>query len=294
MIIPVYNEIKTIRALLLKLVKDHKRYIKEIIVIDSGSSDGSDRDVIRLAKLYRFIKLVRIKKSEFNHGLTRNLGVRLASAKYICFLSGDAMPKSKSIFKYFLEDFEKGKRVVAVFGKQICHENTFLIQKIEYESRFERLDKYAGSSGVLVFDLKTPFIPYEQSSKFLWYSLFDTFSTYSRSYLISNPFVETNYGEDLLMGKKIVEMGLVKIYDLRCEVYHSHSLSIFDYYEIQKRDFTLSTNMLEVKRTINIFSKIQKVWSLNFGNLTKLYYLGMLIFYYFLKLIAFVVSKIRI
>lgn len=290
-IIPVYNEIKTIRSLLLKLVKGHKNYIKEIFVIDSGSSDGSDSEVLKLAGRYNIIKLVRIKKSEFNHGLTRNYGVRLSCAKYVCFLSGDAIPKSKNIFRYFLEDFETDKKVVAVFGKQVCHESTFLIQKIEYKNRFETLDKYANSLGVLVFDLIKPFITYELSSRFLWYSLFDTFSCYKRSYLIDNPFPKVDYGEDLLQGKKIVESGFVKIYDLRCEVYHSHSLSISDYYEIQKRDFSLSMGTLRVKRSVNIFKKVHKVWNSDFNYLAKLYYTGVIIFYYLVKLTAFVEVK---
>lgn len=59
----------------------------EVICVDSGSRE-SDLEVFR-----RFgVRLVRIWKAAFNHGLTRDLGARQARGRVLVFLNQDAVP----------------------------------------------------------------------------------------------------------------------------------------------------------------------------------------------------------
>src|SRR3989344_2991968 len=91
-LIPTYNGEKTIGKLLNHFTNLPKEYITEVIIIDSESADNTVKiiDKYRL-KLPNF-RLIKIKKKNFSHSSTRNLGVRLASGKYVCFFSQDAIP----------------------------------------------------------------------------------------------------------------------------------------------------------------------------------------------------------
>src|SRR5687768_4794215 len=72
----------------------------ELIVIDSGSIDGS-QDVARAAGA----ELIEIAPHEFGHGRTRNLGAERASGELICFLTQDAVPEPGWL-KAYREAFE--------------------------------------------------------------------------------------------------------------------------------------------------------------------------------------------
>src|SRR5437764_1007465 len=61
----------------------------ELIVIDSGSTDGSV-ELIRLAEPRHFVQIAR---QDYNPARVMNLGMRLARADYGIFLNADATPQ---------------------------------------------------------------------------------------------------------------------------------------------------------------------------------------------------------
>lgn len=81
-------------------VKDGSRYLgevlaavareapdAEVLVVDSGSTDGS-REIARRAGA----RVVEIAPDEFGHGRTRNLGAEHATGEVVAFLTQDATP----------------------------------------------------------------------------------------------------------------------------------------------------------------------------------------------------------
>jgi len=80
-------------------VKDGRRYlaellaalaeqrVDEVLVIDSGSTDGSV-DIARRAGVH----VLEIAPAEFGHGRTRNLGAERTSSDLVAFLTQDATP----------------------------------------------------------------------------------------------------------------------------------------------------------------------------------------------------------
>ena len=65
----------------------------EIIVVDSGSTDGT----VKVAEAYG-AKVYCIPPSEFNHGLTRNFGAEQGTGEFILFMVQDAIPATDDLF----------------------------------------------------------------------------------------------------------------------------------------------------------------------------------------------------
>jgi len=289
-IIPTYNGEKTIGNLLKRLTQFKDNYKKEVIIIDSQSQDKTLNIANNFKKKIN-LKIIKIKKEEFNHGLTRNLGVKFSKGKFIYFLSQDAIPLSKKILIYYIEDFNIDEKVVAVFGKHIPYDDTPIIQKLEIICRWERLDKFTDKKGILIQNINKPFIPFSKENLLDWYVLSNTSCCYKKNFLIKNPFPKINYGEDLILGKRVIEQGLSKIYDIRCSVLHSHIFNINQYYEREKEDLKLRLLRMNFVYKSNAFCKIKKIIFLKTNVFLKIFYLFQLCFYYLLKI--FIVIELK-
>ncbi len=85
----------------------------EIVCVDSGSAPGD------LETMRRHGAIVHpIEKRHFNHGLTRDLGARLASAPLLVFLNQDAVPVDDDWLERLLEPLiaDRDGRIAAVQG----------------------------------------------------------------------------------------------------------------------------------------------------------------------------------
>ncbi len=290
-VIPTYNGEKTVGRLLGKLATITGNYSKEVVVIDSESRDSTLEIVKSFKNKISNLRIINIKKKDFNHGETRNLGVRMSQGKYICFFSQDAVPRDKNIFSCYLEDFNIDDKVVAIFGKHVPYENTPIIQKLEILCKWEKMDQYVNHLGRLIQNLEKPFIPFTEENKLLWYMLSNTSSCYRRSFLIQNPFPKAEYGEDLLMGKTIIEKELIKVYDIRCAVTHSHTFNIPQYYAREQEDLTFRRSLIGKNPKTNISCKIKKIFSLEEPTYKKMKYLFEFFIYYGMKVIIIIKIK---
>lgn len=287
-VILAYNGEKTINGLLRKIQIISKDHSTETIVIDSESKDKTLKIVAAYKEGIQNLRVIKIKKKDFDHGKTRNNAVKIAQGKYICFFSQDAIPRGDNILKYYLEDFSQDNKVMAVFGKHIPYDDTPFIQKLDVLCQWEKIDKYADNKGILIQILSNPFIPYAEQNKALWYALSDTASCYKRSFLRSHPFPVTNYGEDLLIGKEIIEKGYSKIYDRRCSVIHSHKFNIHQYYERVREDLILKRRILRLKERISIYWRFKNILSLDESVLLKGFHIIQMGFYYLIKSIILI------
>jgi len=76
----------------------------EIIVVDSGSTDGAVEYVKSLP-----IKLVQIRPQEFNYAHAFNKGASEAKGEYLIRLSGDCIPKRSDFIKELIVPFNDSK-----------------------------------------------------------------------------------------------------------------------------------------------------------------------------------------
>jgi rhamnosyltransferase len=112
----------------------------EIVVVDSGSRDGSPA----VARSHG-ARVHEIPPSEFGHGRTRNLGASLARGERLVFTSQDAVAASRSWLRELVAPLED-RGVAGVYGRQLPHDDAtpperyFLDFLYGPRSRVQRLD----------------------------------------------------------------------------------------------------------------------------------------------------------
>jgi len=103
----------------------------ELIVIDSGSSDGSD-ELIRTARPAHF---VRITPKGYNPSRVMNHGMRLAKSQFGIFLNADATPQNGDWLRPLVNALQDS-RVAACFGRQIPRPDCQAVFACDYDRCF--------------------------------------------------------------------------------------------------------------------------------------------------------------
>jgi glycosyltransferase involved in cell wall biosynthesis len=103
----------------------------ELIVIDSGSSDGSV-ELIRQARPQHF---VQIQPQEYNPSRVMNHGMQLARAEFGIFLNADATPQGPNWLRPLARALEDPK-TAAVFGRQVPRPDCRAVYAHDYERCF--------------------------------------------------------------------------------------------------------------------------------------------------------------
>ena len=103
----------------------------ELIVIDSGSSDGS-QDLIKAANPAHFIQ---IQPHEYNPSKVMNSGMRLAAADTVIFLNADATPQGP-LWLQPLFDALQNPRTAAAFSRQIPRPDCLAVFAHDYDRCF--------------------------------------------------------------------------------------------------------------------------------------------------------------
>jgi rhamnosyltransferase len=212
-VVPTLNAGPGFGDLLEKLSSQETGFGYEILVVDSGSTDGT----AELARRHGAVVHL-IPRDEFEHGATRNLGVSLSRGEYVAFIVQDAVPLDERWLAAMVENLEGDDLVAGVYGRQIPRPESNPLARVlvngwptaGLERRVQRV-KDSRSYKALS--------PAERRSL----ATFDNVSScVRRSVWEEIPFDRTGFGEDLRWGKRVVEAGYKLVYEPRSAVFHSH------------------------------------------------------------------------
>src|SRR3954452_25015025 len=129
--IPVYNGARYLDEVLSAVRAQRVDREVELLIVDSGSTDGS----LEIAERHG-ASIHRIPKAEFSHGGTRNLAMELASGEHVAFITQDATPAHDGWLAALLEGFEQAGDVALVFGPHEPRPDASHMIKVEMERHF--------------------------------------------------------------------------------------------------------------------------------------------------------------
>jgi biofilm PGA synthesis N-glycosyltransferase PgaC len=134
MVIPCYNEGKTIEETIKSVLNSGYKNLKKIIVVDDCSKDGSFEIIKKLAEKYPKVIAVQTPKNTGNAAGSKNYGAKFADTELIGFSDGDSFIEVGSINKMvgFFNDEKVGSVTSSVLVSNRVNFITNL-QAIEYK-----------------------------------------------------------------------------------------------------------------------------------------------------------------
>lgn len=169
----------------------------EVVVVDSGSTDGTP-DIARRWP----VRLLRIPPHSFSYGRALNLGIQAARGIFVASLSAHSLPAHPRWLASLLAPFRQ-PAVAAVYGRQLPRSNATLLE-------------LAGMwlSGV------TGTRPRVSATNPM---LSNANSAFRRALCLAYPFDEqVGGGEDLAWARLCQRLGYLVAYEPTAAVYHSH------------------------------------------------------------------------
>ncbi|AXI54111.1 hypothetical protein C1J05_06060 [Sulfitobacter sp. JL08] len=209
-VIPVRNEAAKL-AMCLEGILSQTVPVLEILVIDSGSTDGT-QDIVRS---YTRTRLIEIPGSEFNHGDTRNLGVREAKGEFILFTVGDAWAVDERWIERLLSGFVADD-IAVVSGAQV----------VAHRADTSPLEWFRPVStpklSIARFDTPAAYDAATPNQKHAACAIDDVNALYRRGVLEKIPFRRVVYGEDVLFAIDAFRSGYAIARHPGARVYHWH------------------------------------------------------------------------
>jgi rhamnosyltransferase len=181
----------------------------EVVVVDSGSCDGSAERARSLGA-----RVHTIAPEEFHHGRTRNLGARMASGETLVFTSQDAYAASELWLARLTAPLREDDTVAGVYGRQLPHANAtppeqyFLDFLYGPDPRVQRLR----NGDDLTFQATLFSNVNSAMPRALWEA-----HTFAEDIVMS---------EDQEWSRRILRAGLGLVYEPAAAVHHSHAYSV--------------------------------------------------------------------
>ncbi len=250
-IIPVYKPDIKFRQLMERLVKQSIKPNRIIILHTVEEAPDKNQltekekivDIIAYARSLNTsdckIERIEIKKSEFDHGGTRNYGASLSYAEILLFMTQDAVPADVNLIKYLITPF-KNPKVAAVYARQLATQKSGVIESYTRQFNYPDKSRIKTLSDLSELGIKTYFCS-------------NVCAAYRKSvYESLKGFVtKTIFNEDMIMAAGMINAGHAIAYSAEARVYHSH---IYTYTEQFKRNFDLAVSQ---KQYSHIFSSVK-------------------------------------
>lgn len=186
----------------------------ELVVVDSESTDSTCAEVGERPGA----RLIRIRRAEFNHGLTRDMALRATAAEYVLFMTQDAVPADDRLLENLVAPMLEDSGIALVSARQLpkagARRFEQLVRAYNYPAeRSVRSREDVGRLGIKAFFASDACAMYRRSA-----------------YLACGGFKEVVTYEDMIMAATFIGAGLKVCYEPAARVYHSHSFTPFQQY----------------------------------------------------------------
>ncbi|MHC4892096.1 MAG: glycosyltransferase family 2 protein, partial [Planctomycetota bacterium] len=194
----------------------------DFLAIDSGSTDGT-LEILDKARA-RFpvpLSVESIHQAEFDHGDTRNLLAARSRGELLVFLTQDAIPVGDDWLERLVRNFDDPE-VGALYCRNVPRPDCEVVTSVlsagdpgyATERKVTRLPEPAE------YERMTP------DERRLLYNFNDVASALRRELWERCPFPRTQFGEDVLLARNLLEAGYAIVYEADAAVEHSHDYGV--------------------------------------------------------------------
>ena len=185
----------------------------ETLVIDSHSQDGT----MTLAQKAG-AKVMSVPRRLFNHGRTRNQGIKASTGEFVALTVQDALPTDETWLARLLIPLLEQSEAAGSYGLQLAPPTSGLLARTRSTLWREGNDLPAVKSLEAFEQLWQ--MPPEKRLELIRFD--NVTSCLRRSVWEQQPFPERNYGEDMAWAKSVLLKGHQVAYTPTAQVWHCH------------------------------------------------------------------------
>lgn len=217
-LIPTFQGEEFLERVLGRLAAQRCELPWDLTVVDSGSTD---RTLAILAawreRICVPLRVEHIHGSAFDHGHTRNLLAAESCGDLLVFLTQDAIPSGPDWLAKLAGNFTD-PAVGAAYCRNVPRPDAQVLTRI-----FSATDPgYALERREVRLPEPEAYARMDAHERRLLYNFNDVASAIRRELWERHPMPRTEFGEDLLMARALLEAGYTVVYDAEATVEHSH------------------------------------------------------------------------
>jgi rhamnosyltransferase len=214
-IIPTKNPGPSFADILAAVIGQNTEWPFEILVVDSGSSDGT----LDLIRNHPEITLIEILPTEFGHGRTRNLAIGKARGEFCALLTQDAKPASNRWLAELVAAVAQDDLIAGALGPHVAYSGHSAFTRRDLERHFGTFAQMP-----LVVSRETDPARYvgDPGWRQVLHFYSDNNSCLRRSVWEKIPYPDVDFAEDQIWAMRIIEAGWKKAFAPGAAVFHSH------------------------------------------------------------------------
>lgn len=218
MVIPTLNAADEIGSLIESL-QGQTVSLYETMIIDSSSDDKT----VEIASKYKNVRTHVIERKDFNHGLTRDMALKMCSGDIVLFMTQDAIPYDEFYVENLIKPLLEDPFVAMSSGRQLPREDARRFEQLVREFNYPSQSNIRSKEDISTLGIKAFFAS-------------DVCAAYRKSYYLEcGGFEEVNTNEDMLMAATFLSQGYKVAYSADACVHHSHNLTLREQYKRNKR-----------------------------------------------------------
>lgn len=256
-LIPVYRPDGKLTELL-KRLKMQNYPIHRVILMNTEEKHFP----AELTGIWDRVEVYHLAKEEFDHGGTRDRGVRMSTADLVVCMTQDAMPADETLIEELVKPFDDPK-VWAAYARQLPNEDCREVEKYTRSFNYPEQSMVKTKEDLDRLGIKTFFCS-------------NVCAAWRREkYLELGGFVKhTIFNEDMILAGTMIKQGGKIAYCAKAKVIHSHNYSAFQQFH-RNFDLAVSQTMYPevfggirsesegiklVKKSLSYCIKIGKPW----------------------------------
>ena len=235
-VIPVYRPDDKLNKILDRLHRQ-RRLPEHILLINTGKEYyeeffGEETP----EKKYDDVNVIHISREEFDHGATRDMGIRLSEAECVLCMTDDALPADSRLSEELLRPIEEG-RAESSYARQLPGRSSSVYEAASRCFNYPGEGCIKGSEDIETMGIKAFFCSdvcamhlkkvYEELGGFEDHVIFN---------------------EDMVYARKLIDSGRHIAYVPSARVIHSHDYSVKQYF---KRSFDQGVSHAVFKDTFS-------------------------------------------
>ena len=256
-LIPVYRPDGKLTELL-KRLKMQNYPIHRVILMNTEERHFP----AELTGIWDRVEVYHLAKEEFDHGGTRDRGVRMSTADLVVCMTQDAMPADETLIEELVKPFDD-PGVWAAYARQLPNEDCREVEKYTRSFNYPEQSMVKTKEDLDRLGIKTFFCS-------------NVCAAWRREkYLELGGFVKhTIFNEDMILAGTMIKQGGKIAYCAKAKVIHSHNYSAFQQFH-RNFDLAVSQTMYPevfggirsesegvklVKKSLSYCIKIGKPW----------------------------------